>query len=286
MAYYSYTIIPTTWQTANLDPNTELFTFFGYHLTQWANLAGPGVSIVANHTDFTGSLTGANDRWYLVQLDSPDRLAGLDPSPGAMGFYMRFYSYWRNGWWRDHTPGTANYGAGSFTTDEQQYSTTYNFCSTAEYNYARPATVFYSDSPGERYFAYSIRINSNGDYGTTYGGVLHEITTDSRVPAEQNVGWAFNGYGRAVNPLTRARDSELSPYAQYGLWAEQYNTTPPGGHFRIGEPVLSRYHVPVGYTNPDILIRSWAKGPYLGSVSYKGKRYTNFCNGYDWVRTG
>lgn len=286
MAYYSYSIIPTTWQTANLDPSTELFTFFGYHMTQWANLAGPGVSIVANHTDYTASLTGTGYRYYLLQLDSPDRLAGLDPNPGAMGFYFAFYTYFRSGWWRDHTPGTANSGAGSFTADEMQYNTSINFCSASEYNSAKPATVFYSDTPGERYFAYSIRKNVDGTYGTTYSGVLHEITKDSRVPAEQNVGWAFNGYGRAVSPLTRDLQTSLSPYAQYSSWVEQYNNTPGNGHFRVGEPVMSRFHVPVGYTNSDILLRSWNKGPYLGSISYKGKRYTNFSNAYDWVRTG
>lgn len=267
-AYYDYIPGAVQWRTPALDPSNECGTFLSYKLTDWVNKIGPNYAqIWTNHEEWAasdryvnGQMTSDDDAYIQVRLPGRDYRAGTLSGTGIepwFGLYIRKIGsngrlgtglitkpvridtqldYTRNNLVRN------SYGhINSFTA--YNLSETYYLLQNADFISPRITRVLYSDTPGNRYFAWQI----NGNTAIWSQGVIYEMQVREDLPPGSDVTWALtNGFN--WHSLTNYDAQNFGDYRFY------YNST--GVRVKLqyaaGYPVSETYAKPVYSSAPAI----------------------------------
>lgn len=176
------------------DPTQELYTFLSYKLNDWCTKIGSNYAVmIDDHTNlFSKASTyydNSDDQCYLsIQLKGPGSRAGLvNNTTEAQGVYFWMQSSWSYLYQWKGLPATLNtgtYGQTSFTST-LQLTYTSSYTNSSHYSNPRLTRVMYSDTPGNRFFAWYLNDRDAGPLNV----LIMEVQKRPDVPDEDDLGW-------------------------------------------------------------------------------------------------
>jgi len=285
MAYYFETMTATTNVSPALDPTTELFTFLSTYLQDWATKLGSTyATFEAGHPDWTTttSLTSTTCPIKISLVGAPG-IAGNDPDGENMGYQFSMHHGAYSYRYRGHTSGSNYNGTGDNRDSETNNSqSVISLYSSSAYSSPSTSAVWYSDTPGARYFAYRL-LDRDG-----YSCIITEMNNVDHVPNIENYGWAYFS-GLVNNPLCRGESSasanNLNPWVSR---SNIYDYRPENSfaNSRWLTKNLPAWNVAGGWMGHagDIILRSAFAGVPFSAINYSGSQYVAIDN-HLWVKT-
>ncbi|ACT65651.1 dependent outer membrane receptor [Cyanophage PSS2] len=286
MAYYFETIKATTNVSPALDKDTEISTFISHYLNDWATKVGSNYAVYeSGHNDWVTKTSLTTPQPVNISLIGPPGRAGTDPDGENMGFYFYFsthlYIYNYRGWFAD--AGSGN-GSGDHRHDDLSMTLQWSSLNAAStYVTPRDSSVWYSDTPGHRYFAWRLL---NQDSLT---GIITELNDVDHIPVAENVGWAFFCTSNHNQFLGRAEptstSTNLNPWAARNE-AEDYlpsNGLMSGRFFSKNLPTYNTAYGYMGHAGDTVLHSNFTGTPFA-AVNYNASQYVNVGEKL-WVKT-
>mgnify|MGYP006239478883 CR=1 FL=1 len=210
-AYYDYLPGAVQFRTPALDPSNEAGTFLSYKITDWCNKIGPNYAQVwTNHEEWeasdrytSGAMATTDDAYIQIRLLGRDYRAGTLSGTGieawrGFGLHKRNSNrmleprilqkpskieqsgdYVRSNLTRNIY--------GHITESGNTLSNNYYVFDDADFSSPKITRVLYSDTPGNRYFAWQI----NGDNSAYMSGVVYEFQPRADLPPGIDPGWAI-----------------------------------------------------------------------------------------------
>ena len=203
----------------NSDPTIHTAEWMSYQVTDWVNRIGPSFATIKyNHEDWDahgGYTTTSNVQLQLGLRGADYRAAndsGLDHGMfWQMGGDTNGYLYWYTSNFQDNRyAGGSGGGPGSWITTSSRsvFSNRYHLRPSA-YTSPRLAQVMFSDTPGQRFFAWDL-------YGQR--GVIYEGVNMSNIGTGVDPGWHYI-YSTLTGICSRlASDTALPNY--YGTYTQ------------------------------------------------------------------
>lgn len=273
-AYYDYIPGAVQWRTPALDPSNECGTFLSYKLTDWVNKIGPNYAqIWTNHEEWVasdryvnGQMTSDDDAFIQIRIPGRDYRAGTLPGTGIEPWFgFDFRKIGSNGRLQtnlitkpvridpllDYTRNNLVRNSYGHINSSGKYalSDNYNVLRNSDFINPRITRVLYSDTPGNRYFAWQV----NGNTSSWGQGVIYEIQVREDLPPGSDLTWAItNGY--TWHALTNYDPQNLGDYRFY------YNTQ----GFRINLQYAPGYTQSSTYAKP--VFSSSPVGDYHGDI--------------------
>ena len=289
MAYYFHNMLATENVSPALDASTEVATFISTYVKDWATKCGSDYVVYhSGHDDWVTNTSGTTTalRTYFSLVGPPER-AGTDPNGENMGFYFKFDNYI---WYYTFRGWTSNVNSNNGTGDVRDYD---QFFWTSSDNLVQSYTydagtndclVWYSDTPGNRYFAWNLLWNSNNS------GIITEMNDVSHVPLEENYGWAHYGPTNwKSHPIVRSEEStsssNINPWVSSGDLAPGMPTpsTTTSHWFHRNLVTRSTVGAYMGHAG-DTILASGFEGQPLSAINFDGSQYVCIGNNY-WVKT-
>lgn len=285
--------------TSNFDPTNEIFTFLSYKFTDWCTKIGPNYAeVLTGHNEWEASIENQNGNWgsfetcdLQILLKGPQYRSGQLAASGypAMTWinlrrtssdYFQFRTECKPTTYTDlmdrSTWGRANQG-GVTARYSQTLGSASNYFEASDFLYPRSTFVLYSDTPGQRYFAWWIHSYTN--YWCR--AWVKETTIAEDQPVGSDHGWMVST-GNYFNPLMQY-DSENPVYR----WTH-FNTNSPrtyqtygmtsSSNDDYGRPMLLNRVLwdytgePIGYEKDIVLTQYTSFNPFW-AYEVGGRRY-------------
>ena len=239
--YFDYLANPVQWCDSSFDPTTNIMPFLAVKLQDWADKVGPNyadmvttLSDVANSKEFTdGDWSDTTESCCTqIRLKGPDyrdgTLASLGSPPSQVLHFCRLASdrwyFYRSDGINDFIdPGGDRTDPANWTRQDAGYVSSADFdrsdlignldnvFQTNDFDIAKPTYVLYSDTPGNRFFAWWVH-QGTSSYMRAY---VHELAPNNVECEECDLGW-FLGAGSGTYPLYRYQSGERYYYRTSG----------------------------------------------------------------------
>lgn len=244
--YYAQTADLTGVMDAAIDPSKSMFPWLSYQLTDWAAKVGPSYAkIRVNHdvwAEKSSAYTSTSQMFLQVDLRGTNWRAGNDANEEPHG-YQWFGYQGSTSYYYEYSAvyNESSYDSGSSNTSPHfNLSRSYltrdlrNIMRPIDFNAKRLAACMYSDTPGQRFFAWNL-------FG--YTGCLHEMTEIADGPSSLDSGWLY-GYSDQFWEVTRFSPGSTDQY--YPVITEVFDT----GCDQVGysestnfRPMMDKFHV-------------------------------------------
>lgn len=222
--YFDLIANPVNVTTSNFDPTNEIFTFLSYKFTDWCTKIGPNYAeVLTGHNEWEASIENQNGNWgstesceLQILLKGPHYRSGQLAASGYPALtwinlqrtsthYFQFateckpFTYTdlmdRSTWARTNQGGiNARYS--------KNIASANNYFDASDFLYPRSTYALYSDTPGQRYFAWWI----HGYTGNLCRAWVKETTIAEDQPVGSDHGWMVS-VGNEFYPLMQY-DSE------------------------------------------------------------------------------
>lgn len=272
--YYDYIPGAVQWRTPALDPSNECGTFLSYKLTDWVNKIGPNYAqIWTNHEEWeasdryvNGEMTSDDGAYIQIRFLGRDYRAGTLPGTGIEPWFgLGWNKIASNGRFQlqiitkpsridqqlDYTRNNLTRNTYGHINTSQVLTLTDNYYVLQDNDFISPriTRVLYSDTPGNRYFAWQI----NGNTTSWSQGVIYEVQPREDLPPGSDLTWAITS-GLQWHSLTNYDQQNLGDYRFY------YNTS----GLRLKVQYTPGYSLNENYAKP--VYSSSPVGDYHGDI--------------------
>ena len=276
--YHDYLPRALSMTNRALDPTQEALTFLSYKANDWCNKIGTNYAeVVCGHTQWEQSQDYVTNSWgqfqdakLQIMLKGPHfrdgSLAALGVPPWQVfniGMSSRYSNYQNFRCYLEEEPDNV-YGDGDIFNMDNWYRNpngsirmdSYVDLSTQsgaaridddEFGRNNTTWVLYSDTPGNRYFAWSLLGEKDQ---TGMNGVLKEVEIAQDAPAGCDIGWAYTFFNNTSDtwPLTQSIDPGISGRFSHRALNERFKRTEDnlGGSqdYSFGRPLYVSHALP------------------------------------------
>ena len=236
-----------------LDPADQTATWMSYQLTDWVSKIGPSYAKMLNYhetwVDDTNTYSPTSTPIIQIEFRGANYRAGNDAPYLRHGFEMSMqgtstsYHYDRMVVFNENKVSSSTGAYYSRAREVSIQSDAYQY-RAADYANKRLLCVLYSDTPGQRFFAYYI-------YGL--GGIFYEMNDIADFPDEIDPGWLHIRPNSSITPLTRYQSGSTQKY--YFHQTRPFMSTDNRANYdAVGvsntsgyRPILDRWDIPNNY---------------------------------------
>lgn len=297
-AYFDHIDNAVNITTSNFDPTNEVFTFLSYKFTDWCTKIGPNYAeVLTGHTEWEASTENQNGNWGSTesvslqillkgpQFRSGELLASGYPAMnwiqfGRSGDYWQFYTISKPYSYTDLLDQST---WGRTVRGDVQASYSSNLANVRDYFepsdflYPRSTYVLYSDTPGQRFFAWWI----HGYTGSWTRGWVKETTIAEDQPVGSDHGWMVStgNYFCPImqydkdNPMERYRHFNSNSPRSFQSYSPNSSMSSSYGRPMVLNRVLWDYTgEPIGYEKDIVLTQFTSFSPFW-VYEIGGRRY-------------